>query len=606
MSDKAVAKPVGGGFLLSGGQTADVFAPEQFTEEQLSFSETAVEFMEKEVLPLTEKMEDHDRKIETNVKLMKKAGEIGLLMIEIPEEYGGLGMDLSTSLKVSEAMARSGSFAATMLAHSGIGTLPIVYFGNEAQKKKYLPKLATGEMIAAYGLTETGYGSDALGAKTKAVLSPDKKYYVLNGEKQFITNSGFADLFIIYAKVDGEKFTAFIVERKSDGLSTAKEENKMGIKGSSTRSVIMNDVKVPVENVLGEIGKGHQSALGVLDIGRLKLGMASVGGSKEIIKYAVQYANQRMQFGQPISSFGMIRRKFADMMMKVYATESMSYRTSGMIDKAIHALDRNAPDFSKKAAKIFEDYDIEASIMKVYGSEVLGFVVDEAVQSYGGYGYIEDYPVARAYRDARINRIFEGTNEINRLLIPATILKRSMKGELDFMGRLNDILAEIKTDKVNKTPAPGLLGIESLAAETAKKITVYAAGIVVQKYMASLTDKAFNFGRGEYLFEQLANMMMETYAIDSTILRTLKLKDLKGESAIAMPLMLTRAFVYETLNKVTLIARHVLGDAAEDHADEFATYEKALSKLTFTYGLDLSGTKEKIAARIVEKEGYVL
>ncbi|MCL4557912.1 MAG: acyl-CoA dehydrogenase family protein [Deltaproteobacteria bacterium] len=606
MSKEAVSKPVGGGFLLGDGPAATIFVPEQFTEEQLSFSETAVDFMEKDVLPLTEKMEEHDKKIEINVKLMKKAGEIGLLMIEIPEEFGGLGMDLSTSLKVSEAIARSGSFAATILAHSGIGTLPIVYFGNEAQKRKYLPKLATGEMIAAYGLTETGYGSDALGAKTKAVLSPDKKYYVLNGEKQFITNSGFADLFIIYAKVDGEKFTAFIVERKFEGLSTAKEENKMGIKGSSTRSVILNDVKVPVENVLGEIGKGHQSALGVLDIGRLKLGMASVGGSKEIIKYAVQYANQRMQFGQPISSFGMIRRKFADMMTKVYVTESMSYRTSGMIDDAIHALDRKAPDFSKKAAKIFEDYDIEASIMKVYGSEMLGFVVDEAVQSYGGYGYIEDYPVARAYRDARINRIFEGTNEINRLLIPATILKRSMKGELDFMGRLDDILAEIKADRVNKTPGQGLLGTEMLAADIAKKITVYAAGVSVQKYMSSLTDKAFNFGRGEYIFEQLANMMMETYAIDSAILRTLKLKELKGEPAISIPVLMTRAFVYETLNKIALIARQVLGDVAQDNADEFTTYEKALARLTFTYALDLSGIKERIAAHVVEKEGYTL
>ncbi len=606
MGNENVIKPVGGGFLLNHEASNDIFVPEQFTEEQKSFADTAVDFMEKEALPLADAMEEHDRKLELNTKLMKKAGELGLLMIEIPEEFGGLGMDLATSLRVSEAIAKSGAFAATILAHNGIGTLPIVFFGTEAQKKKYLPKLATGEMIAAYALTETGYGSDALGAKTKAVLSSDGKYYILNGEKQFITNAGFADLFIVYAKVNGEKFTAFIVEKGYEGLSTGKEESKMGIKGSSTRPVIMNDVKVPVENVLGEIGKGHQSALGVLDIGRLKLGVASVGGSKEIIKFAVQYANQRMQFGQPISSFGMLRRKFADMMIKVYATESMAYRTSGMIDNGIHALDHKSPDFSKKAGKIFEDYDIESSILKVYGSEMLAFVVDEAVQSYGGYGYIEEYPVARAYRDARINRIFEGTNEINRLLIPATILKRSMKGELDFTGRLNEILAEVKADKVNKTPETGLLGIEKLAAEIAKKLTVYAAGVAVQKYMAELMDKGFQFGRGEYIFEQLANMMMEVYAMDSALLRTFKLKELKGETAISIPILLTRAYVNESLNKVTLIARQVLGDVAEDNAEEFKTYEKALSRLTFTYGINLSGIKDKIAQHVIEKEAYVL
>jgi len=606
MSNNIVNKPIGGGFLLEPPASQNIFVPEQFTEEQLSFANTATDFMEKEVIPLVEAMEEHDKKIEINVKLMKKAGELGLLMIEVPEEFGGLGMDLSTSLRVSEALTKSGAFTAAILAHNGIGTLPIVYFGNEEQKKKYLPKLATGEMIAAYALTETGYGSDALSAKTKAILSDDGKYYILNGEKQFITNSGFADLFIVYAKVDGEKFSAFIVERNYEGLSTGKEENKMGIKGSSTRPVILNDVKVPVENVLGEIGKGHQSALGVLDIGRLKLGVASAGGSKEILKYAIQYANQRIQFGQPISSFGMIKRKFADMMIKIYATESMSYRTSGMIDDAIHTLDRKASDFSKKASKIFEDFDIEASIMKVYGSEVLDFVVDEAVQSYGGYGYMEDYPVARTYRDARINRIFEGTNEINRLLIPATILKKSMKGKLDFMGRFNEILEEIKADKVNKTPEQGMLGIEKLATDIAKKVTVYTMGAAVQKYMSSLTDKAFNFGRGEYIFEPLANMMMEVYAMDSALSRTLKLKDMKGESAITIPLLLTRAFIYEAQNKVMFIANRVLGDVAEDNAEEFAKYRKALSGLAFNYGLNVSGIKDKIAEHIIEKEAYIL
>jgi alkylation response protein AidB-like acyl-CoA dehydrogenase len=606
MSKEDKKKPIGGGFLLEPTTAKDIFVPEEFTEEQLSFADTADDFMVKEVLPLEDALEDHDKKIELNTKLMKKAGELGLLMIEIPEEFGGLGMNLSTALRVSEAIAKSGAFAGTVLAHNGIGTLPIVYFGNEQQKKKYLPKLASGEMIAAYALTETGYGSDALGAKTKAVLSNDGKYYILNGEKQFITNAGIADLFIVYAKIDGEKFTAFIVEKTYEGLSTGKEENKMGIKGSSTRPLVLSDVKVPVENVLGEIGKGHQSALGVLDIGRLKLGVASTGGSKEVIKQVSQYTNQRIQFGQPVSSFGMIRRKFADMMIKVYASESMSYRTAGMIDNAIHALDHSAPDYSKKAAKIFEDYDIEASIMKVYGSEILGFVVDEGVQSLGGYGYIEDYKVARAYRDARINRIFEGTNEVNRLLIPGAIAKKSMKGELDFMGKFSEIAADIESGKVNKKPESGLLGLEKLATDIAKKITVYATGVSVQKYMAALADKAFQFGKGEYIFEQLANMIIDVYGMDSVVLRTLKLKNMKGDSAVTIPVLLTRAFVYEALNKITLTARQVLGDVAEDNANEFAGYEKALSALTFTYPLNVSGIKDKIALHIIEKESYSL
>ena len=592
--------------MLEPTTAKDIFIPEEFTEEQLIFAQTANDFMEQEILPVSDAMEEHDKKIELNTRLMKKAGELGLLMIEIPEEFGGLGMNLSTSLRVSEEIAKSGAFAASILAHNGIGTLPIVFFGNEEQKKKYLPKLATGEWIAAYALTETGYGSDALSAKTKAVLSGDGKYYVLNGEKQFITNAGFADLFIVYAKVNGEKFSAFIVERKYNGVSTGKEENKMGIKGSSTRPVILSDVKVPVENVLGEIGKGHQSALGVLDIGRLKLGVASFGGSKEILKQVTQYTNQRMQFGQPISNFGMIRKKLADMMIRIYAAESMAYRTSGMIDDAVHALDHKAPDYSKKAAKIFEDYDIEASILKVYGSEILGFVVDEGVQSLGGYGYIEEYKIARGYRDARINRIFEGTNEINRLLIPASFAKKSMKGELDFMGKYAEVKAEAGSGSVNKKPEQGLLGLEMLATDVAKKITVYTNGVFVDKYMASLMDKSFNFGKGEYIFEQLANMMMDVYGMDSVVTRTLKLSSLKGEAAVAVPVMLTRAYVYETLNRLTLTARQLLADVAEDNAEEFAGYQKSLDALSFAYPLGVSAIKDRIAQHIVEKEGYVL
>ncbi|HYV07708.1 MAG TPA: acyl-CoA dehydrogenase family protein, partial [Blastocatellia bacterium] len=407
----------GGSFILEDHRPEDVFTPEDTNDEQRMIAQTAHEFSQKEVIPLDAEIEK--KSYEVHRSLMRKAGELGLLSIDIPEQYGGAGLDLLSSLVASENLSGQASFSGTVGAHTTIGTLPIVYFGNDDQKKKYLPKLATGESIGAYALTESGSGSDALAAKTTAKLSEDGKHYILNGQKMWITNAGFADVFIVFAKVDGDKFTGFIVERTFPGVSIAPEEHKMGLNGSSTCAVNLEDARVPVENVLGEIGKGHHIAFNILNIGRLKLGVSSVAGAKRLTGIATEYAKQRHQFGVPIASFGLIKHKLAEMAIRAYAGECMIYRTVGMIEEALSSVDRNVP---KEALKAIEDYAVECSIIKVIGSEYLSYACDEAVQVFGGNGYSSDYPVERAYRDSRISRIYEGTNEINRLIIAGQFL----------------------------------------------------------------------------------------------------------------------------------------------------------------------------------------
>lgn len=598
--------PKGGEFLLKQIGTWRIFIPEDFTEEQKMMADEAAKFIDKEVLTCIDEIESDEKRIPLNIELMKKAGELGLLGIDMPEEYNGLNMGFKTAIYVTEKTAHAASFAVSLASHTGIGMLPILFFGTEAQKQKYLSLLSTGEKLGAFALTEASSGSDALSAKTKAVLSEDGKYYILNGEKMWITNAGFADIFILYAQVDGNKFTAFIVEKDFEGFSTGAEEHKLGIKGSSTRTLILDNVKVPVENVLGEVGKGHKSALGILNMGRVKLGIGALGSAKYILGLTAKYANERKQFGMPISSFGMIRRKFADMMFSLYPFESMAYRTADLIDKTLHSVDSKSPDYTKIISKILEEYDIESSIIKVYGSELLDFIADHCVQIYGGYGYSEEYPVARAYRDSRINRIFEGTNEINRLTIIGTILKRTMKGELDLMTSLNEVLAEIKEDKINKTPSEGPLGNEITSVEIAKKLFIYTAGCIVQKYMAELQDKVFTFTKGEYSFEDLANMVISIYAMESAILRTSQLIEKQGEEKTKIPLIITKAFVYTELDKMFKMAKLLLADVADGNGDNFKRYDKALQRLYYFTPFDLQSARDTVASHLLEYQSYVL
>src|SRR5271155_5748363 len=418
----------GGSFLLDERKPDDVFTPEDFTEQHVLIGQTAEEFALNEIVPNIEKMEHKDFSITRD--LLKKAGELGLSSAEIPEAYGGLEMDKVTAAVIADHIAKYAGFATTWGGHTGIGTLPIVYFGTEEQKKKYLPRLAAGEIVGAYALSEASSGSDAMNSRTRAVLSPDGKHYILNGEKMWITNAHFADLFTVFAKIDGEKFTAFLVEKDFPGFSVGAEEKKLGIRGSSTAPLILNDCKVPIENVLGEIGKGHIIAFNILNVGRFKLGAMCVGGARMAFASAIGYARERKAFGKPISDFGLIREKLAQMAAAIYAAESMVYRTVGMMDVALSEVDKSAADAAKQTLKAIEEYAVECSIIKVWASEMVGYVVDETLQIYGGYGFVEEYPAERAYRDARINRIFEGTNEINRLIITGFLLKRAMSGQL--------------------------------------------------------------------------------------------------------------------------------------------------------------------------------
>src|SRR5271155_4374371 len=431
----------GGSFLLEERKPDDVFTPEDFTEQHILIGQTAEEFAVNEIVPNIEKMEHKDFSITRD--LLKKAGELGLSSAEIPEAYGGLEMDKVTAAVIADHIAKYAGFATTWGGHTGIGTLPIVYFGTEEQKKKYLPRLAAGEIVGAYALSEASSGSDALNCRTRAELSKDGRHYILNGEKMWITNAGFADLFTVFAKVDGEKFTAFLVEKSFPGFSIGAEEHKMGIRGSSTCPIILNDCKVPAENLLGEIGKGHIIAFNILNVGRFKLGAMCVGGGRVSLEHAIAYAKQRKAFGKAIGEFGLVREKIANMAALIYVGESLVYRTVGMMDELLSQIDSSSPDAQKEQRKAIEEYAVECSILKVWGSEMIDYVVDETLQIYAGYGFVEEYPAERAYRDARINRIFEGTNEINRLIITGFLLKRAMSGQLALMPAIKKLMDEV-------------------------------------------------------------------------------------------------------------------------------------------------------------------
>ncbi len=502
----------GGSFLIEDRAPEEVFTPEDFTEEQRMIGETATEFMEKEMAPRLPEI--LALKYETTRVLLRKAGELGLLGIEIPEEYGGLGLDKVSGCLVSEKSARDGSFAVSFMGHTGIGTLPIVYFGSEAQKKKFLPKLASGEWISSYSLSESSSASDAMNAKARAVLSPDGGHWVLNGEKMWLTNAGFADVYITFAKVDGEHFTAtaFIIEKGSPGVSLGAEEKKTGIKGSSTRPLILQDATIPKENLLGEIGKGHKIAFNILNIGRFKLGAGVTGGAKLALRNAVEYGKSRQAFGHPITDFGLVREKIAQMSILVYVSESMVYRTAGMIDRNLQAVGLND---SAEALKRIEEYDVECSTVKVWSSEMLDYVVDETVQIYGGAGYVEDYPAERFWRDARVNRIFEGTNEINRLLVPGRLIRKAMKGDLPLFPKAMALMEELTGGAGTPAADDGFLAMEARMVQGAKKTALMCLGLAVQKYEQALTDE-------QEILGHFADVAMETYALESAVIRAQK------------------------------------------------------------------------------------
>ena len=595
MTGTATAKSriAGGSFLIEERTPDEVFFPEDFTEQHQLIAQTAEEFANKEIVPVMEKMESKDFNVHR--ALLKKAGDLGLSGVDIPEQYGGMEMDKVTSAIIADRIAKYGSFSTTWGAHTCIGMLPIVYFGTEEQKKKYLPGLASGETVGAYALSESSSGSDALNCRARATLSPDGKYYLLNGEKMWITNAGFADLFTVFAKVDGEKFTAFIVERKFPGFAVGAEEHKMGIRGSSTCPLILTDCKVPVENVLGEIGKGHQIAFNVLNVGRFKLGAGCVGGARNSIESAIAYAKQRKAFGKVIADFGLVREKIANMAVGIFTGESMAYRTVGMMDTAIVQLGPSHSDMAQ-VRRVIDEYAVECSILKVWGSEFVNFVADETMQIYGGYGFVEEYPIERAYRDARINRIFEGTNEINRLVITGFLLKRAMSGQLPLMGAIRKLMDEVLSG-ASGNGSEGLLAEERRLVAAAKKIGLFASGIATQKYMQALQDE-------QEILGAIANMTIETYAMESAVLRAQKLAARNGEDKAAHAIAMARVYMAGAMERIESAAKAVIAAAAE--GDMLRSQMAILRRLCKYEPFNTIALREKIAQKVIESGKYLV
>jgi alkylation response protein AidB-like acyl-CoA dehydrogenase len=585
----------GGSFLLDTRTPEEVFTPEDFSEQHVLIGQTAEEFAQKEVVPNIEKMEHKDFSVTRD--LLKKAGELGLSGVEIPEIYGGMELDKVSAAVIADHIAKYAGFATTWGGHTGIGTLPLVYFGNDAQKQKYLPKLAAGEIVGAYALSEASSGSDALNCRSRAALSSDGKHYILNGEKMWITNAGFADLFTVFAKVDGEKFTAFLVERNFPGFSIGAEEHKMGIRGSSTCPIILNDCKVPVENALGEIGRGHIIAFNILNIGRFKLGAMCVGGARESLNNAIGYAKQRKAFKKVIADFGLVREKLANMATLIYVGESLVFRTVGMMDAALAAIDKSAPDASKKTLKAIEEYAVECSIIKVWASEMLDYVVDETLQIYAGYGFVEEYPAERAYRDARINRIFEGTNEINRLIITGFLLKRAMGGQLPLMPAIKQLMDEVLSGPSAIEDVEGVLADEQKLVASAKKLGLFAAGAATQKYMMQIEQQQEVMGA-------IADMVIEVYAMESVLLRTMKLASAQGESAAAVPVAMTRVYLSQAMDKIEASARKIIADVAE--GDMLRTQMAILRRLGKHDPVNTVGLRQEIAEKIIDRARYGL
>jgi alkylation response protein AidB-like acyl-CoA dehydrogenase len=588
----------GGSFLISNPSPADCFFPEDFTEEQRQIAQTTAEFALNEVVPASDAIEAKDFSVTR--RLIKQASDLGLTSVDIPEEYGGLEMDKVTSAIIAENIAKQGSFSVAFSAHVGIGTLPIVWYGTPEQKKKYLPKLASGEFIGAYALSESTSGSDALNARTRAVLSSDGQSYVLNGEKMWISNAGFADLFTVFARCEvkegkdagKERLTAYLIERGTPGLTIGSEEHKLGIRGSSTCPLILTDCKVPAANLLGEVGKGHHIAFNILNVGRYKLGNAAVGAARMCLGNGIRYAKERKAFGKTISEFGLIQEKLAAAAIGVFIGEALSYRTVAMIDAALAGVDQQDPAAIQKA---IEDYAVECSIVKVWDSEMLDQVIDDVVQIYGGYGYVEEYPAERAYRDSRINRIFEGTNEINRLIITGWLIKSAMSGKLALMPAIKQLMDEVMAGPSERPEREGSLAEAYALLDSAKKLTLFAAGAATQKYMQQLADQ-------QEVMAAIADMVIEAYAMESGILRADKILSGKGSADIATAM--ARVYAEKAMEKIEISARRVLAAVAE--GDMLRTQLTILRRLAKHDPADTIGLRRQIAQHVLRAGKYAL
>jgi alkylation response protein AidB-like acyl-CoA dehydrogenase len=581
----------GGAFLVDDCEPAEIFTPEDISEEQRMFAKVAEDFLRKEVIPHEDDI--YAKKWDVSRELMRKAGELGLLSIDIPEKYGGLGLNKVSSAVVGEQFALQASFAGTQSAHVNIGTLPTLFFGTEEQKRKYLPRLATGEWIGAYALTEPHSGSDALAAKTKAVLSPDGRHYILNGQKMWITNGGIANLFTVFAKIDGDKFTAFLVEA-GPGVVSGHEEKKLGLDGSSTTALMLEDCRVPVDNVLGEIGKGHKIAFNVLNIGRLKLGARSVGAIKLSLGQSVQYAKERHQFGQPIANFGLIKHKLAEMAILSFVGEAVLYRTLGAIDRALEDVDKDDP---QQVLRVLEQYAIECSIIKVWTTEALGLVVDEQVQVFGGYGYSRDYPAERAYRDARIARIYEGTNEINRIVIASQLLKRARSGELPLIEAAKQILygKRASSDTLSLTLANAVFSHELKMLAAAKAMTLASIGAILRAYGDSVRDE-------QEMMAFMSNMVIDVYAAESALLRAQRLVADRGEDRAAIQIEIARVFTRDAAARTESAARAVAVETSDAHDNPAAV----IDTLVHAAPIKAVASRRKIADAIVAAGKYNL
>jgi len=596
MATATLTKPAakGGSFLLESPQPSDVFTPADLTDDQKLIGQTAEEFVLKEVFPFIKDLEN--KKPGLMAELVKKGGEVGLMGGGVPEEFGGAGLDKISTTVLTEKLSIYGGFAVTHGAHAGIGTLPIVYFGTDAQKKKYLPKLATGEWIGAYCLSEPQAGSDAQNSLTRAELNKEGTHYILNGQKMWITNGGFADVYVVFAKIGGEKFTAFIVERTFPGFKPGNEEHKMGIHGSSTTPIFLENCRVPKENLLHEIGRGHIVAFNILNAGRFTLGASCVGGSKHVLMTSSKYAKERKAFGKQIGDFGMMKEKLAEMAIQIFAVESMVYRSAGNIEAAMAAASGSG-DKIQNAMKVLEEYAIESSIAKVYGSEMLDFVVDEGVQIFGGYGFHEDYPVCRAYRDSRINRIFEGTNEINRMLIIQMLMKRAMGGQLPLISAAMKLADEILAGPSFEEAPEGVLAAESRVVANAKKMFLQAAGSAVQKFREKLADE-------QELIGALSNVVMEIYAMESCLLRAQKAAAAKGESASQTMIDAARVFINDAAERVDHEAKRAI--AAIHEGDMLTTQMAVLKRFAKRAPVDTIALRRRVAAAVQAQDRYPL